>query len=510
MQVYPTRSSVHVAFAGAVVLVAGLVAREAAVLAWGGAIVFAIALARAAALVSVARIRAAGFEMLWSSEQRLVSVSRGAEIEIDAEVRNRDTRAARYVHLRPIASSNIEVLLEPVSGEVPAGGRLRVTVRVRALRVGRHAVHGLALEVQGSPGLFEVPLTFANPYGIEVLPHPLGTMLLTARGGRSRAGAELGAPGPLSGDSIELRELREHHAGDPFKRIAWRASARRGKLLVRDFERDERDIVWVVLDASVELWAGVPGRAPLDAGIDEVATVIKRHLARGDRVGLAIVGGIVRTVVEPASGPRQAHLLAHALLTGTATYDADRSELDERDVAVRVLEHMRPLDSRLAAGKLDLDTLAFRADALLSRAPFKVEPPQGPSSRDRTLRAYLAAFGIESPARCDPERARTDEAIVRLLERLSKRKPRASIVHVWSPVPEGHRAELAHAVRQLRAGGTRVLWMTPPVEVAWQTSDRPTARIVTEAVLVRARMARERGQRALGAMGVRIERIRRW
>ena len=35
------------------------------------------------------------------------------------------------------------------------------------------------------------------------------------------------------------------------KRIAWKASARRGQLLVRDFEREERDIVWVILEATV-------------------------------------------------------------------------------------------------------------------------------------------------------------------------------------------------------------------------------------------------------------------
>ena len=31
----------------------------------------------------------------------------------------------------------------------------------------------------------------------------------------------------------EIRELREHMPGDPFKKIAWKASARRGRLLVR-------------------------------------------------------------------------------------------------------------------------------------------------------------------------------------------------------------------------------------------------------------------------------------
>ena len=34
-----------------------------------------------------------------------------------------------------------------------------MTVKVLPKRVGQHAVFGLSIEVQGSPGLFEVPLT---------------------------------------------------------------------------------------------------------------------------------------------------------------------------------------------------------------------------------------------------------------------------------------------------------------------------------------------------------------
>ena len=494
MQVYPTRPALHLALAGGLVMLAGVIAREVALVAWGGGIVVAVALARATALASVSRIRGAGFEMLWTGERRLVSVAKGAEVEIDAEVRNRDSRAARYVHLRPVASSHLKVEVEPAFGEVPAGGRLRVSVRVKAPRVGRHAVHGLSLEVQGAPGLFEVPLTFANPYGVEVLPRPFAPLLLSARGGRSRREADIGRPGPMAGDGIDLRELRELQPGDSFKRIAWRASARRGKLIVRDFEHDERDVVWIVLDASVELWAGKPGTAPLDFGIDEVAAVARRHLARGDSVGLAVIGGRLRGLIEPDRGAQHGHLIALALILSTSTYDADRSELDERGVAVRVLEHLRPLDGRLGhIGKMDIDRLAFRAEAALARAPFKAASFEAPSPREKALRKYMAAFGMESPPRSDPERVRTDEAISRFLERLSMRKPRPSLVHVWSPPPDYARPDLVRAVGKLRRVGAQVRWMTARQEHSVVLDDDVVSQVVSDAVVLRSKTARQRG-----------------
>ncbi len=511
MQVYPTRSALHLALAGGLVVVVGVIAREVALVAWGGGVVVAIALARATALASVSRIRGAGFEMLWSGERRLASMAKGSEIELDAEVRNRDSRAARYVHLRPVTSSHLKVEVEPSSGEVPAGGRLRVSVRIHALRVGRHAVHGLSLEVQGSPGLFEIPLTFANPYGIEVVPRPFAPMLLSARGGRSRREAEIGRPGPMAGDGIDLRELRDHQPGDSFKRIAWRASARRGKLIVRDFEHDERDVVWIVLDASVELWAGAPGAAPLDFGIDEVASVARRHLARGDSVGLAVIGGRLRGLLEPDRGARHGHLLGLALILSTSTYDADRSDLEERDVAVRVLEHLRPLDGRIARmGKMDVDRLAFRAEAVLPRAPFKAASFDAPTPRERVLRKYLASFGIESPPRGDPERPRTDEAIARFLDRLPTRKPRPSLVHVWSPPPDHARKDLVRAVGKLRRIGAQIRWMPTRQEHSVSLGPDVVSQVVSDAVVLRSKTARQRGERVLARMGIKVQRVRRW
>src|SRR5690606_22992717 len=83
---------------------------------------------------SVARIRAAGFEMLWTGQRRLVRAPRGGVVEIEAEVRNRDTLAARFVRLRAVASSQLAVTLEPDRGEVMASGRLKVKAVVKTPR----------------------------------------------------------------------------------------------------------------------------------------------------------------------------------------------------------------------------------------------------------------------------------------------------------------------------------------------------------------------------------------
>jgi uncharacterized protein (DUF58 family) len=509
VHIHPTRSAVDLAIAGVVTVAVGMVAREAAIVAWGGALLLGLSVARAVTELGVARVRAAGFEMLGRTDPRTRRVGRGEIFEIEAEVRNRDTRAARYVGLRVVHSPNLDVQIEPVEGEVPAGGRLRAIVRVRADRVGRHGLHGLSLEVRGSPGLFEVPLTFANPFGVEVLPRPFALAMRSPRGGRSRMVASEGRPGPLSGDGMELRELREHRPGDPLKRVAWKASARRGKLMVRDYEREERDVVWILLDASVELWAGRPGHAALDLAIDEVAAVAHRHLARGDRVGLGVLGSRRLAWIRPDRGPAHGIELMTTLAHAPSTLDADRSDLDEVDVAVRVLEHMRPLDPSAAhrVRASDLDRVARRVERVKPRAPFSDAEVWALTPRERVLRSYLAAFGIAAPARQEADRTRADTRIAHALERVTRQRPRASVIYVWSPAPDlSSRPEIARALARFPRRNVDLRWVSMRFEQGIVRGGTPVSTAVADAVAVRAVVAQERGEHELRRQGVRVER----
>ncbi|MBL8742087.1 MAG: DUF58 domain-containing protein, partial [Myxococcales bacterium] len=72
MQLYPTRPAAHLAITSVVVAAVGVIAGQPVIVGWGGALLLAVAIARAVTLVSVARIRAAGFEMLWSHTRRMI------------------------------------------------------------------------------------------------------------------------------------------------------------------------------------------------------------------------------------------------------------------------------------------------------------------------------------------------------------------------------------------------------------------------------------------------------
>ena len=516
MQLHPTRATFQVALAGASLIVVGVACRVSAAVAFGGAMILAVTLGRALALSTVTRIRASGFEMVWGTSKRVSRGTRGDEIVLEAELRNRGFDDARGVSLRPVASSMLEVSIFPATLDLPAASKVRFDVKIRPRRVGRWGVHGIALEVRGTPlggeGLYEVPLMFANPHGIEVMPRALHALIHTARGGRARVVADAGRAAPLPGEGETLKELREHVPGDPFKRIAWKASARRGQLLVREMEREERDIVWLLLDASVELWAGEEGRAPLDVAVDELGGIAARHLARGDRVGVGVFASRIRTWLVPDSGPTQASRIVAALASAASMVDADRCELDETELAQRVAEHLRPLDPRSLADvpRGNLDALSSRAEAMRSRAPFAPRLPWAPNPREQRFRHYLAAFGVEVPPRVDGERERADAQLATVLEKvLEDKKKRASIVHVFAPAP-GPDSAVEKPLRKLRARRIEVRWTMPSFEPGLGARvPQPTNvhDVVLDAVRVRVHASQARAERAMRTLGVRARAV---
>ncbi len=534
MSIYPTRTAAHLAIAGVVVFAAGIAMREAVVVAWGGALLVAIALARAVTLVSVMRIRAAGFEMLWTGTERVKKTRPGGVVTLRAEVRNRDTLSARYDKLRVVASPALQTWVEPLAGEVHATGSVKLDIHVRALRVGYHGIYGLALEVRGAPGLFEVPLTFANPFGIEVAPRALAGLVTLPRGGRSKTLAHAGRSGRQRGDGTEIFELRELMPGDSFRRIAWKASAKRGRLVVKEFEREERDVVMMVVDASVELWSGPMGGAPLDRALDVASTIAMHHLERGDLVGLSVIGARELTRIAPDRGRAQGSKLSAALMEHTGALDADRSGWDESDVAVQVTEHLRPLDPRAVSDLRHnrIDKLVKRASGMLGHAPFARAVPQGRNQRDARLRHYAACFGMFVPPRLEPDRPRTTGTLATVLFELSqtrrnKRGAQVSIIHVVAPPPsEGALAELEKAIRKVRARGVTLRWSTPPVATALDTvvvpepqvdvegaalelPSSPLLGVIERTVVMRAAIANKKGEQALRRLGVAVVRATR-
>jgi len=126
--------------------------------------------------------------------------------------------------------------------------------------------------------------------------------------------------------------IREYYTGDPLNRIHWLSTARRGRLMVKEFELDPLADVWIFVDAYLHVQASLPDPPPeynlkdfwqknvkinLPPSTAEYAVTIAASLAReylrhGRAVGLAAVGRYL-SLLPPDRGGRQLGKILEAL-----------------------------------------------------------------------------------------------------------------------------------------------------------------------------------------------------
>jgi uncharacterized protein (DUF58 family) len=159
------------------------------------------------------------------------------------------------------------------------------------------------------------------------------------RGARAVAGESTGeTPRRLPGPGVELLQLRDYVSGDALSRIDWKATARRGSLISREYSEAQHLEILLVIDAgrASRVRAGDLDRLGLYANV--AARLAEHAVTAEDRVGLLVYAGETLAACAPDHGTRAVTRLRHAL----ATLRSDRGESDAVRAALtarRLLRH---------------------------------------------------------------------------------------------------------------------------------------------------------------------------
>ncbi len=198
------------------------------------------------------------------------------------------------------------------------GESLRLELPVRALSRGRSPVPPAAVAATHW-GLAERRLPLVTVKEVVTVPdlravgrlhRKLNRFFLRGLGNRVSARV---------GKGRDFDRLREYVRGDEFRDIAWKVSARRGKLIVREWRLDRSQDVLVCLDRGHRMAARVGGLSKLDHAVNAALMLAYICSRMEDRVGMLSFA----TEVEP--GPVPARGATHMRrLTSFASAVQDR------------------------------------------------------------------------------------------------------------------------------------------------------------------------------------------
>ncbi|MBS1151770.1 MAG: Cell division protein DivIC [Myxococcaceae bacterium] len=196
----------------------------------------------------------------------------------------------------------------------------------------------------------------------------------------------------------EFESLREYQAGDDRRTVDWKATARRGKPMVRVTQPERNQQVLLLLDCGRHM-AGetraapdAPARRKLDFAVDAALRVAKVSLDQGDLVGMLAFGSGVKAWLPPRKGAEALKAICALLYRVEAT-------LEESDYGAAIeLAFSRGRKRSLVL--LFTDLLDADTSAALVKRTLKLVPRHLPvvaCLRDEELRRVAQAVPVDAP-----------------------------------------------------------------------------------------------------------------
>ena len=108
----------------------------------------------------------------------------------------------------------------------------------------------------------------------------------------------------------------------------WKASARRNKLVVKNFEQEKNQAVIICVDVGRHMLAEVEGVRKLDYCLDSSLMLMHAAERSGDQVGLLVFNDVIKRYIVPKKGRHQiAAILEISWTTGAAVPTTAGSKL---------------------------------------------------------------------------------------------------------------------------------------------------------------------------------------
>jgi uncharacterized protein (DUF58 family) len=324
------------------------------------------------------------------------------------EIVNR-ANSERRIALVEAPAERLAIDLAEARAVLPPRTRASVTIGVVPRERGRTTLRSYHARVLSRLGIVELRRAFRAPVPLRVLPD----LSALDRSGDLVARTKLIESGlrrlRRRGTGGEFANLREYTPDDSFRSIDWKASARRGKPMVAQYEVERAQQIVVAIDAGRLMSARLGDRRKLDYAVAAALAIAAMARLAADRVGVVAFAGTVLARVAPGSGTEHSAQLADVLSDLEPRFeeaDYERAFLEiehslrRRSLVVLFTDLFDPVASStvLGAAKL-LTTRHLVLVVLMNDAAIAQALRRTPRDSDDAYRAAVAATLADERAR---------------------------------------------------------------------------------------------------------------
>ncbi len=131
---------------------------------------------------------------------------------------------------------------------------------------------------------------------------------------------------PRRGEGLEFQQLREYRMGDTLRQIDWKTTARKQKLISKEYQEERDQHVFLLLDCGRHMRARDHGLNHFDHALNSTLLLSYVALREGDSVGMMSFGAETRWLPSSKGVQTFSHLVNRVYDLQSSTAGSDYSE----------------------------------------------------------------------------------------------------------------------------------------------------------------------------------------
>lgn len=230
------------------------------------------------------------------------------------------------LHVRDETPPDIPHDHKPFTSTLAPGGVWTGSYHLHPLRRGDYPFGSVVLRVESMLGLLLRQHSYPGGDPARVYPNLRSIRrydMLARRGRLHEAGLRRSR---LRGSGTEFERLRDYLPDDDYRRINWKATARRRQPVTTEYETERSQNLIIALDTGRLMGTPVQGMIKLDYAINSALLLSYVAMQLGDRIGLLTFADQIGQHIPLARGQRQLQLMIeHLYNVGTQPVEADQA-----------------------------------------------------------------------------------------------------------------------------------------------------------------------------------------